>query len=208
MAMQVELEYGKQIEFEKDGLCFSILVDRDSDTPDPIEWHDMLGTMVCWHKRYNLGHKHGFARPEDFQEEANAYDWITLPLYLYDHSGITISTRPFSCPWDSGQVGWIYAPRGTLRKEYSVKHVTKGIIAQAKRIMEAEVATYDDWLVGNVHGYSVQVTRPETCEHCGDTSYAEVGEDSRWGFYGDVEDDLLHQLNGFLQKYDIEVAME
>jgi hypothetical protein len=34
---------------------------------------------------------------------------VILPLYLYDHGGITISCSPFSCPWDSGQVGWIYA---------------------------------------------------------------------------------------------------
>jgi hypothetical protein len=32
-------------------------------------------------------------------------------LYLYDHSGITISTSPFSCGWDSGQVGFIYLTR-------------------------------------------------------------------------------------------------
>lgn len=31
-----------------------------------------------------------------------------LPLFLYDHSGITMSTGPFHCPWDSGQVGFIY----------------------------------------------------------------------------------------------------
>ena len=36
----------------------------------------------------------------------------SLPLYLYDHGGITMSTNPFSCPWDDGgQVGWIYASK-------------------------------------------------------------------------------------------------
>ena len=29
---------------------------------------------------------------------------VILPLYLYDHSGITMNTCGFSCPWDSGQV--------------------------------------------------------------------------------------------------------
>lgn len=43
--------------------------------------------------------------------------FIILPLYLYDHGGITISTRPFSCPWDSGQVGYIYASKDKFRKE-------------------------------------------------------------------------------------------
>ena len=27
---------------------------------------------------------------------------VILPLYLYDHSGITMNTTGFSCPWDSG----------------------------------------------------------------------------------------------------------
>lgn len=27
------------------------------------------------------------------------------PLYMYAHSGIALSHAPFSCPWDSGQVG-------------------------------------------------------------------------------------------------------
>ena len=37
---------------------------------------------------------------------------VVLPLYLYDHSGITMScdlTYPYNDRWDSGQVGWIYA---------------------------------------------------------------------------------------------------
>lgn len=27
------------------------------------------------------------------------------PLYMYAHSGVALSHAPFSCPWDSGQVG-------------------------------------------------------------------------------------------------------
>ncbi len=43
--------------------------------------------------------------------------YVILPLYLYDHGGITMRTNPFSCPWDSGQVGWIYAPKKTFIDE-------------------------------------------------------------------------------------------
>ena len=34
--------------------------------------------------------------------------YITLPLYLMDHSGLAMQTTSFNDPWDSGQVGWIY----------------------------------------------------------------------------------------------------
>ena len=42
---------------------------------------------------------------------------VALPLYLYDHSGITMNTSGFSCPWDSGQVGWIYCTKKRFREE-------------------------------------------------------------------------------------------
>lgn len=30
------------------------------------------------------------------------------PIYAYIHGGITISTKPFSCSWDSGVIGYVY----------------------------------------------------------------------------------------------------
>ncbi len=45
-------------------------------------------------------------------------DHVILPVFLLDHSGLAISTLPFGDPWDSGQVGWIYADRNTVIEEY------------------------------------------------------------------------------------------
>ena len=57
---------------------------------------------------------------------------IVMPLYLYDHSGLAMSTKtePFwwHSTWDSMQVGWIYVTKETLRKEYSRQRVTKKLI--------------------------------------------------------------------------------
>jgi len=50
---------------------------------------------------------------------------IILPLYLYDHSGITMNTTGFSCGWDSGQVGYIVMSYEKIRKEYNWKNITK-----------------------------------------------------------------------------------
>jgi hypothetical protein len=30
------------------------------------------------------------------------------PIYAYIHSGVTISTEPFTCRWDSGVIGYVY----------------------------------------------------------------------------------------------------
>ncbi|HOO12216.1 MAG TPA: hypothetical protein PK684_04600 [Bacillota bacterium] len=52
------------------------------------------------------------AEEGELQDILDSLDkYIILPLYLYDHGGITMRTNPFSCPWDSGQVGWIYASK-------------------------------------------------------------------------------------------------
>ena len=62
---------------------------------------------------------------------------MILPLYLYDHSGITMNTTGFSCPWDSGQVGWIYADRRRIEAEYG--KVTPETVEKARQVLEGEV---------------------------------------------------------------------
>lgn len=97
---------------------------------------------------------------------------ILLPLYLYDHSGITMSTSSFSCPWDSGQVGYIYMTMERARKEWS--GTDEEIRTKALACLEAEVKVYDDYLTGEVYGYVIEDDEGEEVESC-------------WGFYGEED---------------------
>ena len=124
----------------KDGSarCY-ILADYDAESPR--EW-DNAGHMVCWHRHYNLGDKHKFYDPEDFEETAK--DWkgndriaVILSLYLYDHSGITMSCSPFSCPWDSGQVGYIYLTRGDAIARVGIQAFDGSADSKAKVVLES-----------------------------------------------------------------------
>lgn len=36
-------------------------------------------------------------------------NWESWPVYAYIHGGMTVSLSPFSCSWDSGQLGRIWA---------------------------------------------------------------------------------------------------
>jgi hypothetical protein len=139
----------------------------DPEPESPREWSN-LGTMVCWHRGYNLGDGKPECSPSEFNPDAHA---VCLPLYLYDHSGITMRTSPFSCPWDSGQVGWIYCDRATILKEYGKRHLSKALIARVTEALEAEVNAYDELLTGQVYGFVVEDSEGNHLDSC-------------WGFYG------------------------
>jgi hypothetical protein len=186
---------------------YTINVQRDDDPMNPrVDW-DNLGTMVCWHRNYNLGdNRHGYETPNVFvhvlsclySEEATEYltdeqidrCWaevhkknVVLPLYLYDHSGITMSTTGFSCPWDSGQVGYIYISLEDIRKEYNWKLVTKTRRKQIEKYLTGEVEVYDHYLTGSVYGYTI--TKGED----------EEDVDSCWGYFGYHTDDDGYMLS-------------
>jgi hypothetical protein len=164
--------YNDEVErFEVDGLTVRIETDRDPESPRD---RDNLGTMACFHRRYRLGDTHG-SHFDDFAEEMitdiTDKGGVVLPLYLYDHSGITISTSPFSCPWDSGQVGFIYVTADRIRKEYSAKRISKKTRELATSCLEQEVKTYDEYLTGQVYGYIVEDADGKELDSC-------------WGHYG------------------------
>ena len=111
---------------------------------------------------------------------------VILPLYLYDHSGITMSTGPFSCPWDSGQVGFIYAD---ILKEHDEKAWTARVREKAEKILRSEVKEYDQFIRGDVYGYIVESRVPPAAPEYGydddsddDSAWEEV--ESCWGMFG------------------------
>lgn len=157
---------------ERDYKGYKIRIMQDDSPESPREW-DNLGTMVCFHRRYTLGDKHDFGSPEDFQEWLKENPSEVLPLYLLDHSGITMRTGSFGDPWDSGQVGWIYVTHKRIREEYG--KLTKKNKATARGCMEQEVKTYDDFLTGEVYGYQVIAPNGEDVASC-------------WGYFGYPDD--------------------
>lgn len=172
-----------------------ITIHYDTDTESPRDW-DNLGTMTCSHSRYNLGDEHSFDDPHSFLADLCNKDTdreisserlyaeaemhaVILPLFLYDHSGITMNTTGFHCPWDSGQVGFIHVTLNDILKEYKVQRVSRKLRARIAEQLKSEVATYDDYLTGNVYGF---VVSKNDCE-----------VSSYWGFLGDYEGYCLEE---------------
>lgn len=159
---------------------YTIKIKYEEDPADP-RGDDNIGRMICFHSRYRLGDDHDY-RHNDYNgwSELRAQlikdfrNDVILPLYLYDHSGITMNTTGFSCGWDSGQVGFIIVDRNWLYDCRGVKKITKKERELLLKQLKGEVETYDSYLTGDAYGYCIEDEDEEEVESC-------------WGYLGDSD---------------------
>lgn len=182
-----------------EGMVKRVRIIRDEDPSNPRKEYDNIGTMVCWHRRRNLGDEEPDYSPSEFglslmrdkhpnvpddlaQEHIQAFldkHYVILPLYLYDHSGITMSCSSFPCPWDSGQVGYIYVSMDRARREWT--GTDEEIREMAECCLRTEVEIYDNYLTGDVYGFVIEQA-DDDADLDDDDSWDQI--DSCWGFYG------------------------
>jgi hypothetical protein len=83
--------------------------------------------------------------------------YLWLPVYVYDHSGVTINTTGFSgwqhAAWDSYCSGMIAVSKEKVRQEYSWKKLTQARQAKVLKYLNNEVKEYDQYLSGDAHGF-------------------------------------------------------
>ena len=163
----------------KDGSVLEIHYDSNSESPR--EW-DNLGIMAVFHSRYSFGDEVNFSTDDyasweemeaGIRKEHGAL--AVLPIYMYDHSGVTINTTGFSCGWDSGQIGFIYVTQQRM-DELGVT-IQNGetwpmFVERLEDGLRAEVETMDQYVSGEVYGFIVKDAEGEETDSC-------------WGFYGD-----------------------
>ena len=171
-------------------MAHKLFIIRQSHPQNPREFGEMLGTMAYKHSRYILGEEQISDPIEWLEEKLNLQpkgeytnerlaeleerffsEYIALPLYLYDHSGITMATTPFGCRWDSGKVGYIYLSKAKAREEYGYKLITKARREKLLSYLKSEVNEYDQYITGDVYSFEVQDENGEHIDSCG-------------GFYG------------------------
>ena len=199
-------------QIEHHGLTIKVYPDEEPLSPRE---DDNLGVMVFWHRHYNLGDRQ--VKPGEYPsvsaiEESLAAEGaaVVLPLYLFDHSGISIATDsgPFhmadSAGWDWGQVGYIYTTAEALRKEYGVAEVTEEVKQRARAVLEGEVKVYDQYLRGEVYGWEVLDPQGEVLDSCwgyfGLDDCLEEAKAAAEGRYIDQQDDLDRHLERHLEE--------
>jgi len=140
---------------------YEIEIHRDHDPDSPRNW-DNISLMICFHKKYTLGDEHDYKSDNfngwDEVEEQLREDYeveALLPLYLYDHGGITMNTTGFACGWDSGHVGFIIATKELVTMccgDDPKYHEEEWL----KEQLVGDVKVYDQFLCGDVYGYDVE----------------------------------------------------
>lgn len=180
---------------------------QDSSPESPRTW-DNLGTMICFHRRYDLGDKHNYSSDDysSWEEMKQAIikeenPAVILPLYMYDHSGISISTSPFSCRWDSGQIGFILVSKKKALEEFGGKIVTAKLKERIEKILEGEVETYTQYVEGDVYGFQIVDEDDDIIDSC-------------YGFYGSdhkesgMLDYIDHELLGLSSREELEQLID
>ena len=163
-----------------DDKIVNIYNDEDPINPRDNSWNENLDLMICFSKRYQLGDKHSYnadyfnSMDELEVQIVKDHNPIVIKrLYLYDHSGITISTTPFNDQWDSGCVGFVLMSREQALKGWSLSKFTNNryLKDRVEKYIEATVLEYDQYLRGDVYGYKVLDQDDNELDSC-------------WGFYG------------------------
>lgn len=198
----------------------------DSEPSEYLEYEGVLPEAVATYLMDDLAVSHCMTLMEPYAE------W--LPLWLYDHSGITMScgarTGQYADRWDSGGVGWIVVLKETIMDEIGTEYVlddrgelirvehkhpdapstwgyqTRPLTDETWRkraigIMEDDVKVYDQYLAGDVYGFTLYSAEP--VEEGDEPDWTE--EDSCWGFFGSdifengIED---HVGDGFREAFE------
>lgn len=167
------------------GQEISVEIHWEEDPYNPREEFDHLGTIVHWHRNYDLGESvrsiledprmHNLAYFERYLSLC-CDAAIILPISMIDHSGVSIwvasrrGEESIADPggWDSGQVGYIYCTREQIRTQYEAYGQThEQAMANAESCLRGEVAEYNAYMTGEVFYYTVVDEDGDVLESCG-----------------------------------------
>lgn len=191
------MEEVKSIDYK--GMTIRICYAMNAESPR--EW-DNVGTIYSNHRDYNPdGHKIDEIENEDGELVSEELDrrFIWLPVYYYEHSGLTVSTKrdyPYNDGWDSGLFGIIAVEKAMVRNDWGWKAITKERREQILRSLEGEIEIFDSYCRGEVYGFDIENEEGEWIDSC-------------YGYYGDegIKDAILEakdNIDGVLKAREME----
>ena len=146
-----------------------LTITQSHEYDSPREWDCNATTMIAFHRRYHLGDDHDF-RVDEYDGWRALKRAITkkcdpvviYPVYGYDHGNIVLSTSPFGCSFDSGQVGFIMITRESMNT-LGYKRATARVKDILMSIVEEELDVYNAYLSGDVYDVTDENGDTYTC---------------------------------------------
>lgn len=117
---------------------------------------------------------------------------VVEPLYKFEHSGVIYATTPFSCPWDSGQIGYIFSTVNDFKSVGLEWNAEK-----AKEYIKGELDLYNNYISGECFGFKVE--EQSTCGSC--TSVHEEELVAVWGYVGEQDEIIKMIAHDYLDSY-------
>ena len=157
---------------DPDGYLSNLACEADPKLADTLEWLEERGME----ERYRKAVGRSLER-----------NYLIRELFLYEHSGLSMSSGTFEYPCDSSIFGFIYVAKAKIRQEYGFKVITKDREQQILGYLDSEVETFDQYLTGQVYGYRIfEVPEGVDPEELSDEEVEELEEvGSLWGIYGE-----------------------
>lgn len=178
---------------------YLINVYQDTDCESPRDSCDFTSHFWNNSRRYTFDSRRESSIEDIVDEKGLSKDFIDshifVKVYIYSHSGESISTSSFGDPWDSGMFGILAEDKDEIRKEFGVKRISKKLHQMIIDRLEREVEEVNQWLQGECYGYEITPL--------GDT---EDVLDSCWGLIGDYHDEDSYMLHDYAMPFiDVEV---
>ena len=114
-------------------------------------------------------------------------DYIWVKVYIYEHSGVSLSTTPFNDPWDSSLYGILVVEKDKVRKFHNKKRISKKIREEEEGYLVAQVEIFGAYLNGDVYGFQITDKDGKLIDSCSGY-YGKIGlEDMKAEYEGVID---------------------
>lgn len=146
--------------FTLNGYTVEIHPDHDAENPRTR----CSSTLCTRHRRRTFGGETLPASPSAIEEAFSRYladkglnrrDIIHIPVFMYDHSGIALSSRSFNDRWDSVVLGFLYETRADIRREFKVKRISPKLEKTIRFRLFGEIEELSAWANGETYYFTI-----------------------------------------------------
>lgn len=139
--------------------------------------NDNICIIHLGHSRYSFGDENynSLVNIKAAERKAIAKGDICIPLYMYDHSGVSLSLSndgyPFNDRWDAGRCGFVQVRKSEIMANWGKTNWTEKLRKKAFEVAECEIQEMNSYLCGEVYLYDIDDGEERCGGYIGDIKY-------------------------------------